>query len=265
MVSEAQSEWVFVFPTQTDFLAAVNLLQSKGVHFRKGADPNAYPFHFFAPAGRKSEVCYFLLQAKLLLSGNYEVRKTPTPQEPLPLSNTAAPDDLLGGAAIVYVSECFADETKLRLMANFSGSAKEALPYLNAILRSATYTPGGPYLTFSKGQRMITVYPEKVAVAKADDLEDSWATVNWVRDLVNDTWRRRATITPSAQRRVRTTALEIFGWLPRTNCRQCGEMTCLAFAVKLLMGEQSFSRCLVLKEPENARKKEVLAEMLGIE
>jgi ArsR family metal-binding transcriptional regulator len=264
-MTEALSEWVLVFPTQADFLAAVSLLQSKGVHFQKGANPNGYPFHFFVPPGRKSEVCYLLLQARLLLSGNYEARKTPTPQEPLPLSNAAAPDDLLRGAAIVYVSECFADETKLRLMANFSGNAREALPYLNAVLRSATYTPGGPYLTFSKGQRMITVYPEKVAVAKADDLDDGWATVNWVRELVNDTWRRRATITPSAQRRVRTTALEIFGWLPRTNCRQCGEMTCLAFAVKLLAGGQSFSRCLPLSEHDNARKKDVLAEMLGIQ
>jgi ArsR family metal-binding transcriptional regulator len=38
-------------------------------------------------------------------------------------------------------------------------------------------------------------------------------------------------------------ALEIFKRLPRTNCRACGELTCLAFAVKLWSGGGQLSQC----------------------
>lgn len=265
MSSEQDIEWALVFPTSVDFNNAINALQARAIAFRKNLKPDSYPFCLFLSAERKSEAHYILLKAKINLSGSYELRPTSTPQKPLTLTGVAAPDDLVQNAAITYIAECFADPTKLRLVAHFVGNAGPVLPYLNAIMRNATYTPGGPYLTFSKEQRMITIYPNKVAIAKADDIDDAWNTVKWVKELINETWRRRHIITPSDQRQVRTTALEIFGWLPQTNCRKCGELTCLAFAVKLLLGEQSLSSCTSLQKPENVKKKAVLAEMLGLE
>lgn len=38
-------------------------------------------------------------------------------------------------------------------------------------------------------------------------------------------------------------AMEVFQLLPQTNCRKCGEKTCLAFAGKVYLGERKLSEC----------------------
>jgi ArsR family metal-binding transcriptional regulator len=54
-----------------------------------------------------------------------------------------------------------------------------------------------------------------------------------IRLLVNCTWAQRQTITPLYTQRYKPLALEIYKRLPRTNCPEYGEQTCMAFAVRL--------------------------------
>ncbi|MBC7323881.1 MAG: acetyl-CoA decarbonylase/synthase complex subunit gamma, partial [Moorella sp. (in: Bacteria)] len=39
------------------------------------------------------------------------------------------------------------------------------------------------------------------------------------------------------------TGLEIFKQLPKTNCKDCGHPTCLAFAMALASGKASLDQC----------------------
>src|SRR5512146_2358642 len=39
------------------------------------------------------------------------------------------------------------------------------------------------------------------------------------------------------------TGLQIFKLLPNTNCKKCGQPTCLAFAMKLAAGKESLDKC----------------------
>lgn len=43
-------------------------------------------------------------------------------------------------------------------------------------------------------------------------------------------------------------AMEIFKLLERSNCRECGEKTCLAFAGAVYQGRKKLDRCLQLDE-----------------
>ncbi|MFW6126401.1 MAG: acetyl-CoA decarbonylase/synthase complex subunit gamma [Chloroflexota bacterium] len=52
------------------------------------------------------------------------------------------------------------------------------------------------------------------------------------------------------------TGIEIFKLLPKTNCKECGEPTCLAFAMKLAAGKTDLSQCPYVSE----EAKEQLAE-----
>ncbi len=73
---------------------------------------------------------------------------------------------------------------------------------------------------------------------------------------------------PFLYRDYKVTALQIYGWLPKTNCKVCGEATCLAFAVKLLQGEQKLSKCAPLSTElrfvENKKIMQEMAEALGV-
>ena len=152
-------------------------------------------------------------------------------------------EDVFGQAAIMVLASCVADLTKIRLIAHLTGDLTEVFPYLNAEMREASYNRNGPTFTFMMGYRMISLYPRRIAVAKADEIVDAWRTLEAIRCRVNKAWARRAEITPSYDMREKPPALEMFKRLPRTNCRACGEQTCLAFAVKLWSGQGLLSQC----------------------
>ena len=52
--------------------------------------------------------------------------------------------------------------------------------------------------------------------------------------------------------------------LPRTNCRECGEATCMAFAFGLLESRHWPAECPSLADPAYATQRLTLAEMLDV-
>ncbi len=170
-------------------------------------------------------------------------------------------EDIFGDAAIVFFGPCMADESKVRLVARLSGDLTEVLACLNAEMRQACYTPGGPSLTFMEGYRLVTLSAQRVAIGKADEIVDACRLLEEIRVRVNETWARRASITPSHETRSRPPVLEIYKRLPRTNCRLCGEPSCMAFAAKLRMGEGKLSQCAPVFSGEYGHLREALAEV----
>jgi len=55
------------------------------------------------------------------------------------------------------------------------------------------------------------------------------------------------------------TGIEIFKLLPKTNCKDCGEPTCLAFAMKLAAGKAELSLCPHVSEEAKAKLTEASA------
>ncbi len=143
----------------------------------------------------------------------------------------------------MVLAPCVADEARIRLVAHISGNLEPVMPFLNATTASGLYCPDGPTFTFMEGPRMISLYSRRITVAKADEIVDAWRTLEQVRVWVNEVWQRRETISPCHETRHRPPALEVYRRLPGTNCRACGEKTCMAFALRLWKAEVSPARC----------------------
>jgi ArsR family metal-binding transcriptional regulator len=152
-------------------------------------------------------------------------------------------EDVFGSCAVMVLAPCVADTTKIRLIAHLSKDIAPVFPYLNTAMPQCSFNPHSSIVTFMESYRMISLYAWRLTVAKADDLVDAWRVLEKIRCLVNDTWARRASIVPSDELRRRPPALEIFKRLPGTNCRQCGEQSCMAFAVGVWNGELLPSLC----------------------
>jgi len=89
-----------------------------------------------------------------------------------------------------------------------------------------------------------------------------------LRVRANEVWARRSEIEPCYEVRERPPALEIFKRLPRTNCRACGEATCLAFAVKVWSREAPASACAPIFSGDRGDLRDALREIctgLGVE
>jgi tetrahydromethanopterin S-methyltransferase subunit A len=51
--------------------------------------------------------------------------------------------------------------------------------------------------------------------------------------------------------------------LPKTDCKQCGRKTCLAFAIDLAKGKCHLEDCPILTKPESAQDREALLKLLA--
>lgn len=70
--------------------------------------------------------------------------------------------------------------------------------------------------------------------------------------------------TPLYTPRKRLVAMEIYRFLPQTNCKVCGQATCFAFATKITVGEADVRACTPLFEEEQyAEKRQALLDMLA--
>lgn len=250
------------FPRESEFRKAADALDALGL-----------PYEVVSPAGSFRLVaapCVVVapeVQAVLIersgdsftCSGWVDYRPAQAPQPDDPPEFFA--EDIFERAAVMVLAPCTADPTKVRIIAHISGDLAEVLPYLNAEMPRACYIRRGPHLTFMDAQRMICLYPGRIAVARADEIVDAWRTLEAIRRRANDTWARRTEITALHEMRQRPPALEIFKRLPRTNCGACGEQTCLAFAVRLWSGGGRPLECKPVFGPDCGHLRPALVEI----
>jgi len=170
---------------------------------------------------------------------------------------------LVEAMEITHILPCLADASKIRFHARTSVDLSPVLPHLNAILPKAIYNPTSQSLTLYRDYRIICLQGMLVTGAKADDVEDARAILDWLRGLINRTWEHRSEITPCYERRERLTPLPVFELLPRTNCKACGFPTCLAFAAELAAERMSVLRCQPLFDAAHQPRRRVLLKMLA--
>lgn len=169
---------------------------------------------------------------------------------------------VLKGYRIAHILPCLADPDKIRAIVELDEEIHEAFPYINGLIKGCIYNHPAMILTLKKEGKMITLYPRKITIAKAIDEKDLRETIEWIKALTEEVTRRKEEIQPNFSRGVELKALDIYKLLPGTNCKACDELTCLAFAVKMLSGETSVVRCAPLFTPEHKDKRQVLFELL---
>lgn len=169
---------------------------------------------------------------------------------------------LLNSFQITHILPCLADPEKIRAIAQLSDDIREALPYLNATLKGTIYNHRAGILTFKKDGVMINLYPTTVTLAKVDDEVHTRHLMEWLKELINETYENRGNVQPNYERGTTLRALDIFKLIPGTNCKSCGEPSCLAFAVKLVGQEIEIVKCSPLFSAEYEDKRKVLLELL---
>ena len=260
-ISKSKQYEIIVFPNQDEGLKAQRVLLSEGADFK-----SISTLAVVVPQEHSQEACRAIIQEDTLISGHYPFLYRDYEEDFFKRAKEykvlESSGEFLKSITLCYVAPCMADEKKIRLIGYFDRDITEILPYINAVIKGASYNKGASTLTYAKERRLINLYNIKITIAKADDIIDAWVVLDEVKKLVNDTYGRRNTIKPSYEEKVKVTALQIYGWLPKTNCRACGEATCLAFACRLLVGEQKLSKCAPLStESRFAENKEIMQEM----
>ncbi len=163
---------------------------------------------------------------------------------------------------ITRILPCLADPEKIRVIAELSDEIHEVLPYLNTVLKGCIYNHPANTLTIKKDGKLLTLHFNHITLAKVEDEKEAEEILKWLQDLINETYENRERIEPNYSKGADLKALDIFRLLPGTNCKKCGELTCLAFAVKLVGQEIELAKCTPLFSGEYQEKRNVLVELL---
>ena len=140
----------------------------------------------------------------------------------------------------------------LRCYAHLDGDISEVLPYLNTVLKGHQFCPDPPSLTLKYHAKLITLTSHEIAINMVKDQTEAEDILEWLKKEINATWERRGEITPSFEVAAPPRVLDILKFLPRTNCRACGQPTCMVFAVQVGQGAQGLDACPCLDQ-ENQR------------
>jgi len=145
-------------------------------------------------------------------------------------------------------SDCNPSSEKVNALVELGEDIREVLPYLNNLLRGYEYSDEEKLLTVKWEGHLITFRPRQIAITKLEDEGEANSVMVQLQKIINETYANRESLEPRHTRRSLPQPLEVYKLLPKTNCKQCGEATCMAFALKLMAGDRTPKECLPLLE-----------------
>ena len=148
----------------------------------------------------------------------------------------------------IFRPECNPGFQSLHCIAHLDQDIAKVLPYLNAVLGGFEYLKEPPAVTFKAQGKIITVHPREIAVNALRDEDEADKIIQWLVREINEAWEKRNDITPSYEGSPKPKVLEILKLLPKTNCGECGQPTCMVFSSLVIQGVKGPDDCTQLDD-----------------
>jgi len=163
---------------------------------------------------------------------------------------------------VIETTPCLAEKHLFKAVTLASVSLDGILPYLNAVVDRPNYQPSSNSLVFKDAGIEFTLKDYNINVAKFSNMTHLYELLDWIKNLINDVHESRDEIEPSHKARKIVPVFKIHGLLPKTNCGECGEASCMAFAAKLNKFDAEIEGCPPLLSPEHRELREKLTEVM---
>ncbi|MHA2380333.1 MAG: (Fe-S)-binding protein [Candidatus Thorarchaeota archaeon] len=169
--------------------------------------------------------------------------------------------------SVAEVKPCLADERRIRIIAKFEADLTPILEILFLHLRNANYSRNLSCVTTKRAGHSTTVFGSgKIAMTYLKDEEEA---LNQLMALAKTFTRAfdylDANGPPSSgvvSAKENINALQIHRLLPQTDCGDCAESGCFAFATLLMNGERDIDDCGPLKRTEHKGKRKALVKVI---
>src|SRR5665647_1927786 len=160
-------------------------------------------------------------------------------------------------AEVRQLLPCIADSSKFRVIANMAPPPGGILKILEPLFPKGNYSDRTGGLITQKGEIITTIYGTgKVSIRMIKNESEAREVLENLRNIINEAIAKG--VAPAPREKVRVELMEIYKYLPQTNCGKCSEQSCYSFAIKLMAGEVTLDKCKLLKEPEYAGNQEHL-------
>ncbi len=125
----------------------------------------------------------------------------------------------------------------------------QLFPHINAVAEDAVYYEDPPFIKFSLDRFQCALHPESGAASPFEKEGEAHVFMDRLLAFLNDLHVRRDSIEPSYRMYRQVSVLDVFRLLPRTNCRECGFPSCMAFAAAVSKQETVPARCPGFSRP----------------
>jgi ArsR family metal-binding transcriptional regulator len=165
--------------------------------------------------------------------------------------------------SLTHTLPCLAYPGRIILIGRPSRPLDDVLPYLATLPGVIAYNPQAHTLTFRRQPGFLTLYSDRVYITQVNNVDEGLELLTALADAINATWEGRADLVAMTAARRAPRPLDIWTLLPQTNCKRCGEQTCMAFACNLLLNKRELTECLPLHEdPAFSERQSTLEAMI---
>ncbi|MCX5704477.1 MAG: hypothetical protein NTZ92_00170, partial [Candidatus Omnitrophica bacterium] len=137
-IDKSKQYEIIVFPNQDEGLKAQRVLVSKGTDFK-----SISTLAVVVPQEHSQEACLAIIKGDTLISGHYPFLYRDYEEDFFKRAKDykvlESNEEFLKSITLCYVAPCMADEKKIRLIGYFDRDITEILPYVNAVIKGASY------------------------------------------------------------------------------------------------------------------------------
>jgi ArsR family metal-binding transcriptional regulator len=124
----------------------------------------------------------------------------------------------------------------------------EVMPFINSAADNAWYDHDNRTLILKEPGQAYALRPHEIRMARLAEPSQATEISREVVAKINTLWAGRDKLRPRFDTRTLPSVIDILRLLPRTNCRQCGYATCLAFAAALRSSEADVDDCIPIRD-----------------
>ena len=165
---------------------------------------------------------------------------------------------LRGYTMEIFKPECNPHFESVHCFAHLENDISRVMPYLNAVFGGTSYQKEPPSVMLQIHGRLVAIHARKIAINALKDRAEAEKIVQWLMREINETWEKRDEIVPTEQIPEKPKVIEVLRLLPKTNCQECGQPTCMVFSTLVIQGVKEAEDCPALEKS----KRELLEKYL---
>jgi ArsR family metal-binding transcriptional regulator len=169
----------------------------------------------------------------------------------------------LNSISLTRTLPCLAEPGKIIVIGKPDCHLTDVIPFLATLPSVIAYNPDTLTLTFRRPVGFLTIYPDKIYITQVTDISAGLEVLEALKNAINTTWDHREELVAVTLRKRAPRHLDVYALLPQTNCKQCGEAACLAFAVQVILQNRDLEECIPLQQdPAFSDRRATLEAML---
>lgn len=177
------------------------------------------------------------------------------------------PEEFVKKIEINEIMPCAVEADGIRFLAQADKTLNEVLPILYLVFPNATFSEKIGFLSYKTQERIVSIFPNgKITMTHVKNKDMAIMLVEELRKTFNRAHiylKTRGSPDKSlADQKRALSAKNLYDILPKTNCKECGEQSCFAFATKLLLAEKKSENCKPLMTGQKAETRIKLERML---